>query len=52
LTRAASRAMSETAKMLGIAENTVRFYLVQVRDKLGASNITHAVCIAVEYDLI
>jgi LuxR family transcriptional regulator, activator of conjugal transfer of Ti plasmids len=44
--------MAETASMLGIAENTVRFYLVQARDKLGASNITHAVRIAVEHDLI
>jgi LuxR family transcriptional regulator, activator of conjugal transfer of Ti plasmids len=46
------KTMAETASMLGIAENTVRFYLVQARDKLGANNITHAVRIAVEHDLI
>ncbi|WMT92555.1 autoinducer binding domain-containing protein [Pelagibacterium sp. H642] len=42
----------EIAALLGIRENTVRFYLVEARDRLGAANITHAVRIAVERGLI
>lgn len=43
---------SEIAAILGIKENTARFYLVEARDRLGAANITHAVRIAVERALI
>lgn len=42
----------ETAKMLGITEKTVRFYLERAREKLGAANIAHAVRIAMERDLL
>lgn len=42
----------EIASLLGIKPNTVRFYLVEARDRLGAANITHAVRIAVERGLI
>ncbi|MET3793424.1 helix-turn-helix transcriptional regulator [Aquamicrobium terrae] len=37
---------AETAQLLGITEKTVRFYLERAREKLGASNISHAVRIA------
>ncbi len=43
---------AETAQMIGIAENTVRFYLIQARDKLGAKNIPHTVRIAVKRKII
>lgn len=43
---------ADTARMLGISEKTVRFYLEQARQKLGASNITHAVRIATTRHLI
>ena len=42
----------EIAPLMGISENTVRFHLVQARDKLGAANINHAIRIAVEQGLI
>ncbi|MCO5164705.1 MAG: autoinducer binding domain-containing protein [Mesorhizobium sp.] len=42
----------ETAQMIGIAENTVRFYLKQARDKLGAKNIPHTVRLAVKRKII
>lgn len=37
---------AETAQLLGLTEKTVRFYLERAREKLGASNISHAVRIA------
>lgn len=43
---------SETASMLGITEKTVRFYLERAREKLGASNTTHAVRLATERGLL
>lgn len=43
---------AETAQMIGIAENTVRFYLIQARDKLGAKNIPHSVRLAVKRGII
>ncbi|ODT74411.1 MAG: hypothetical protein ABS76_37145 [Pelagibacterium sp. SCN 64-44] len=43
---------SETAAMLGITEKTVRFYLERAREKLGASNTTHAVRLATERGLL
>lgn len=43
---------SETGSMLGITEKTVRFYLEQAREKLGAANIAHAVRIATMRELI
>lgn len=43
---------AETAQMIGIAENTVRFYLIQARDKLGATNIPHSVRLAVKRGII
>lgn len=42
----------EIATLVGISENTVRFYLVQARDKLGAGNVSHAIRLAVERGLI
>lgn len=42
----------EIADLLGISERAVRFYLRGARDRLGATNTTHAVRIAVEKDLI
>ncbi|WP_162458030.1 autoinducer binding domain-containing protein [Mesorhizobium tianshanense] len=46
------KTMNETAKLLTISERSVRFYLEQARDKLGANNVAHAVRLAVERDLI
>lgn len=43
---------AETGSMLGISEKTVRFYLEQAREKLGAANIAHAVRIATVQKLI
>lgn len=43
---------SETARMVGITEKTVRFYLERARAKLGAGNIVHAVRLAMERDLL
>lgn len=43
---------ADTAKVLGITEKTVRFYLERARDKLGASNVAHAVRLAMERDLL
>ena len=43
---------SDTAKMLGISEKTVRFYLERAREKLGASNIAHTVRLAMEKGLL
>ncbi len=42
----------EIADLLGISERAVRFYMKGARDRLGATNTTHAVRIAVEKDLI
>ena len=42
----------ETALVTGLSERTVRFYLDGAMAKLGASNISHAVRIAVERKLI
>lgn len=43
---------SETAQMIGIAQTTVRFYLFQAKEKLGAKNISHAVRLAVKNGII
>lgn len=43
---------SETAQLLGIAEGTVRFYIIQAKEKLGAKNVAHAVRLAVQRELI
>ena len=40
------------ALRLSIAERTVKHYLYQARQKLGAMNTTHAVAIAVNWGLI
>lgn len=42
----------EIADLLGISERAVRFYLRGARDRLGATNTTHAVRIAVKKNLI
>lgn len=49
---AIGKTKAETAQMLGITEKTVRFYLEEAREKLGAANITHAVRIATVRQLI
>ena len=46
------KTMKETAALIGIGERTVRGYLEQARDKLGARDIKHAVRIALENGLI
>ena len=38
--------------LLGISERAVRFYVKGARDRLGATNTTHAVRLAVEQNLI
>lgn len=43
---------TETAHLLGISARSVRFYLDELRDKLGADNLTHAVRLAIEQQLI
>ncbi|MGY2051147.1 LuxR family transcriptional regulator [Methylobacterium sp. JK268] len=42
----------ETAKILGISEKTVRFYIDLARVKLNAANVTHAVAKALHHNLI
>jgi LuxR family transcriptional activator of conjugal transfer of Ti plasmids len=46
------KTMIETAILLGISENTVRFYLNEAKERLGASNTAHAIRIAVQRGLI
>lgn len=48
---AMGKTKAETGSMLGISEKTVRFYLERVREKLNATNITHAVRIGTKRDL-
>jgi LuxR family transcriptional activator of conjugal transfer of Ti plasmids len=43
---------AETATLVGLSEKTVRFYLDRAMSKLGARNVTNAVALAVERDLI
>lgn len=43
---------AETARMTGLSEKTVRFYLDQAMGKLGARNVSQAVGIAVEKGVI
>ena len=42
------KTMAETSSMVGISEKTVRYYLDRAREKLGATNIVHAVRLAAE----
>jgi LuxR family transcriptional activator of conjugal transfer of Ti plasmids len=42
----------ETAVMIGIKENTVRFYLEEARKKLGARNVPHAVFLAMQRNFL
>ncbi|MCC8953562.1 autoinducer binding domain-containing protein [Bradyrhizobium sp. Pear77] len=46
------KSMNVIADLLGIKPRTVQFYLDNARDKLGASNLQHAVRIAMEKELI
>jgi len=46
------KTMSETAQILGIAENTVRAYLRTARSKLGTSNTMQATTRAIELGII
>ncbi|MCC6208758.1 MAG: autoinducer binding domain-containing protein [Gammaproteobacteria bacterium] len=46
------KTMDEIADLLGISERAVRFYIKGARDRLGATNITHAVRLATERNLI
>ncbi|MGD9923478.1 MAG: autoinducer binding domain-containing protein [Variibacter sp.] len=46
------KTMDEIADLLDISERTVRFYVKGARDRLGATNTTHAVRFAVEQNLI
>ncbi|MGD9840088.1 MAG: autoinducer binding domain-containing protein [Afipia sp.] len=46
------KTMDEIADLLGISERAVRFYMKGARDRLGATNTTHAVRLAMELDLI
>lgn len=43
---------AEVGKLIGLASTTVRFHLDNVARKLGASNRTHAVAIAVQLGLL
>jgi LuxR family transcriptional activator of conjugal transfer of Ti plasmids len=46
------KTMDEIADLLGISERAVRFYVKGARDRLHATNTTHAVRLAVEQGLI
>jgi LuxR family transcriptional activator of conjugal transfer of Ti plasmids len=46
------KTMPETAMLLGISPNTVRSYLVEAKERLGAVNTAQAVRVAVERGLI
>jgi LuxR family transcriptional activator of conjugal transfer of Ti plasmids len=43
---------SETALLLGISPNTVRFHLVEAKERLGVVNTAHAIRVAVQGGLI
>jgi len=45
-------ARAEVADRLGISENTLRAYIDSARHKLGASNVTHAVALAMANGMI
>lgn len=49
---AAGKSTWDTAQILGLSENTVRFYLSKVQAKLGAANKPNAVAIAIRQKLI
>jgi LuxR family transcriptional activator of conjugal transfer of Ti plasmids len=49
---AKGKTMSETAEITGLSRRTVLFHLENARVKLGASNITNAVAIAVKLKII
>ena len=49
---ALGRSRSETAQLLGLKPNTIRFYLETARSKLGAANTTNAVAKALSQNLI
>jgi DNA-binding NarL/FixJ family response regulator len=42
----------EIAKTLGLAYRTVEVYASNIRKKLAARNIAHAVCIAIQNNII
>lgn len=46
------KTVAETAKILGISDRSVTFYLTEARTKLNANNIAHAVRVAMELHLI
>lgn len=46
------KTVAETARILGISDRSVTFYLKEARNKLNANNIAHAVCVAMELNLI
>lgn len=46
------KTVAETARILGISDRSVTFYLKETRTKLNANNIAHAVRIAMELHLI
>ncbi|MBX9844430.1 MAG: autoinducer binding domain-containing protein [Xanthobacteraceae bacterium] len=46
------KTMDEIAELLGISERAVRFHVKGARDRLNATNTTHAVRLAVEQGLI
>ena len=46
------KTVAETARILGISDRSVTFYLKEARTKLNANNIAHAVRIALELHLI
>ena len=42
----------EAGVILGISEDTVRVHLEKARYKLGASNTTHAISLAIKFGLL
>ncbi len=49
---AQGRQLEEIALALGIGSETVRTHLRKASDRLGATNRTHAVAIAIRHNLI
>lgn len=49
---AAGCTAKEIARLLGLEHRTVELYVGKIRKKLAAKNIAHAVCIAIQQNIV